>query len=677
MDMRPQQKTKIEEIDLSYIPSIIDPDDLYPNGKLLNDEMIAHLKQILTKKEVEEKEIVELLNELPINVLATEYKNTSENININLDNIRYSKKELGLPRGIIIQDGVLYAVYKELGRGGFGKVKLAQNLETGEWFALKVQREERAETIIKNREKNKKLNEKITGLKRESKEKNKDLAMLKKIEDELKKAENEFNEFNRHLYYIKKGKKAELKSEAMILKKLDMAQGVEILRKTKDDTIKHNVLMKYAPGMNISNFLDSRMQSENKLTSREWCDIIMMMLEAVKELHAKGILHRDIKPRNFIYDPINYKVKLIDMGLARESANLSYESDDQEGTSDYMAPEICFNEKNRYTYNEATEIYALGESITKILRMSDDYLDFDKPDATIFSDNGDVMSFIANNMQNHSPKNRPTLQSTIEFFQQIRNELTPIKHITLGIIDINEYAAAAGDERIKFIAALQNLDQVILISRKSDGMDQNGKYAYLPLINELENEAYQLIIRKTIFSVDEHLIAELPDYIAAKNPDRIHQFHYFGKTWANACKDTVIQPVSLEYARSREYRKEIRKHSSVVSEKDIVMTIDLIVKERTRLNQKYQSVLSDPQHKSLKIVIKRIKSLNVALFELEKFKENKQFTYEQLFNTLEQIKNDMTPTSFISKLLRLGSHSAKKIEKKSKHVRKSTKQFRL
>ncbi|KZR96685.1 Uncharacterized protein APZ42_008841, partial [Daphnia magna] len=63
------------------------------------------------------------------------------------------------------------------------------------------------------------------------------------------------------------------------------------------------------------------------------------MLEAVKEIHDKNVIHTDLKPANFLL--VNGGLKLIDFGIATsiQADMTSIMKDSQCGTYNYMAPE--------------------------------------------------------------------------------------------------------------------------------------------------------------------------------------------------------------------------------------------------------------------------------------------------------------------------------------------------
>jgi cell division control protein 7 len=45
---------------------------------------------------------------------------------------------------------------------------------------------------------------------------------------------------------------------------------------------------------------------------------IKSLLTSLRHLHDLGILHRDIKPPNFLFDPIRGDARLVDFGLSEE-----------------------------------------------------------------------------------------------------------------------------------------------------------------------------------------------------------------------------------------------------------------------------------------------------------------------------------------------------------------------
>lgn len=76
------------------------------------------------------------------------------------------------------------------------------------------------------------------------------------------------------------------------------------------------------------------------ITEREAARVVRKLLLALRHCHALGIVHRDVKPENFVYDARGGEPKLVDFGLARaltESSSMQTFC----GTLPYVAPE-CF-----------------------------------------------------------------------------------------------------------------------------------------------------------------------------------------------------------------------------------------------------------------------------------------------------------------------------------------------
>ena len=92
--------------------------------------------------------------------------------------------------------------------------------------------------------------------------------------------------------------------------------------------------------------------------------IFRQIAEAVRYLHARGIVHRDIKDENIVVDSA-FHVKLIDFGSAAlVSPGATCMFDRFQGTIQYASPEILRGEKY---HGRSSDIWALGVLLYTIL----------------------------------------------------------------------------------------------------------------------------------------------------------------------------------------------------------------------------------------------------------------------------------------------------------------------
>jgi len=120
----------------------------------------------------------------------------------------------------------------------------------------------------------------------------------------------------------------------------------------------HYFVMEYVEGKTLHEDL----AAGKVFSEKEAIDIIIQVARALEHAHERGLIHRDVKPKNIMIDASG-TVKLADMGLARETTDIKAaqtEAGKAYGTPYYIAPEQI---RGQIDIDRRADIYSLGATI--------------------------------------------------------------------------------------------------------------------------------------------------------------------------------------------------------------------------------------------------------------------------------------------------------------------------
>jgi serine/threonine-protein kinase len=120
------------------------------------------------------------------------------------------------------------------------------------------------------------------------------------------------------------------------------------------------MVMDYIAGQNLGDAVGSN----NPLPENLAILYITQIGAALKVVHQKGLLHRDVKPQNIILRQGTHEVVLIDFGIAREFTPGATQSHTNMVSDGYAPPEQYFAQGK---YTPATDVYGLAATLYTLL----------------------------------------------------------------------------------------------------------------------------------------------------------------------------------------------------------------------------------------------------------------------------------------------------------------------
>ena len=114
---------------------------------------------------------------------------------------------------------------------------------------------------------------------------------------------------------------------------------------------RYYILMEYLSGGSFAEHL--RVRSPEIMARR--IDIVIAAANGLAYVHEKGIIHRDVCPKNLMFDSEG-TVKLIDFGVAIDKHDRLKQTEIRTGRPSYLAPELIRHNR----FDTQTDIYAFG-----------------------------------------------------------------------------------------------------------------------------------------------------------------------------------------------------------------------------------------------------------------------------------------------------------------------------
>lgn len=132
------------------------------------------------------------------------------------------------------------------------------------------------------------------------------------------------------------------------------------------------LIMEYIQGMSIDDFIK---QISGPIPEDKAVIMFRQILDAMSYAHRKNIIHRDVKPGNFIIKP-DGQIKILDFGIAKimdkEEYNLT-QTGGKVGTVLYMSPEQVQGKP----LDNRSDIFALGITLFQMLTARVPYYDIE------------------------------------------------------------------------------------------------------------------------------------------------------------------------------------------------------------------------------------------------------------------------------------------------------------
>jgi eukaryotic-like serine/threonine-protein kinase len=161
----------------------------------------------------------------------------------------------------------------------------------------------------------------------------------------------------------KRRKRDYLGREIMIAASLDHPNIIKmhkeiVIQEDTEGNQRRCLLMEFIDGYNLKQHI-----IERDLTLRQMVNLSIKLLQGLDFLHQHGIVHRDVKPGNFLFSRDGQQVKIVDFGLSKSVSSWRMRwKKESGGTRLYMSPEQLQKKK----LDARSDIFSFGITLYEL-----------------------------------------------------------------------------------------------------------------------------------------------------------------------------------------------------------------------------------------------------------------------------------------------------------------------